>query len=105
MTSFIREETRENTQIIVISLKEQFFSKSDALLGVYSDVTKFLNMLQVGEELLISICHDSAVTVVFSSSQFAECMFSRMLTLDLRPYPLVEEDSEKEPDSERTGPV
>ncbi|XP_041794643.1 structural maintenance of chromosomes protein 1B [Chelmon rostratus] len=73
VTSFIREETRQNAQIIVISLKEQFYSKSDALLGVYSD--------------------------------FAECMFSRMLTLDLRSYPLVEEDSEKEPDTERTGPM
>ncbi|XP_076588533.1 structural maintenance of chromosomes protein 1B [Chaetodon auriga] len=71
VTSFIREETRENTQIIVISLKEQFFSRSDALLGVYSD--------------------------------FAECMFSRMLTLDLRPYPLAEEDSETERDKDRTG--
>lgn len=39
---FIREESMENMQIIVISLKEEFFSKSDALLGVYSDVTNFL---------------------------------------------------------------
>lgn len=38
VTSFIREESRENMQIIVISLKEEFFSKADALLGVYSDV-------------------------------------------------------------------
>lgn len=42
VTSFIREQSRENMQIIVISLKEEFFSKSDALLGVYSDVTNFL---------------------------------------------------------------
>uniref|UniRef100_A0A8C9ZY25 Structural maintenance of chromosomes protein 1B-like n=1 Tax=Sander lucioperca TaxID=283035 RepID=A0A8C9ZY25_SANLU len=61
VTSFIREESRENMQIIVISLKEEFFSKADALLGVYSD--------------------------------FDECMFSRILSLDLRPYPL------------KTGPV
>lgn len=27
-------------QIIVISLKEEFFSKADALMGVYSVVTK-----------------------------------------------------------------
>lgn len=46
VTSFIREESRENMQIIVISLKEEFFSKSDALLGVYSDVTNFNIMLQ-----------------------------------------------------------
>ncbi|XP_040894537.1 structural maintenance of chromosomes protein 1B [Toxotes jaculatrix] len=63
VTSFIREESRENMQIIVISLKEEFFSKADALQGVYSD--------------------------------FGECMFSRILTLDLRPYPLVEEDNGK----------
>uniref|UniRef100_A0A3Q3T0Y9 Structural maintenance of chromosomes protein n=1 Tax=Mastacembelus armatus TaxID=205130 RepID=A0A3Q3T0Y9_9TELE len=61
VTSFIREESRENMQVIVISLKEEFFSKADALLGVYSD--------------------------------FDEYMFSRILTLDLRPYPLVEEDN------------
>lgn len=41
VTSFIREESRENMQIIVISLKGEFFSKADALLGVYSDVTNF----------------------------------------------------------------
>lgn len=38
VTSFIREQSRENLQIIVISLKEEFYSKSDALLGVYSEV-------------------------------------------------------------------
>ncbi|XP_036962606.1 structural maintenance of chromosomes protein 1B isoform X2 [Acanthopagrus latus] len=69
VTSFLREESRGNMQIIVISLKEEFFSKSDALLGVYSD--------------------------------FDECMFSRILTLDLQPYPLVEEDKEKD----KTGHV
>lgn len=40
VTSFIREELRENMQIIVISLKEEFFSRADSLLGVYSDVTE-----------------------------------------------------------------
>uniref|UniRef100_A0A8D0A7S4 Structural maintenance of chromosomes protein 1B-like n=1 Tax=Sander lucioperca TaxID=283035 RepID=A0A8D0A7S4_SANLU len=68
VTSFIREESRENMQIIVISLKEEFFSKADALLGVYSD--------------------------------FDECMFSRILSLDLRPYPLVEEDNGKQADKQ-----
>ncbi|XP_061576288.1 structural maintenance of chromosomes protein 1B [Cololabis saira] len=59
VTSFIREESRQNMQIIVISLKEEFFSKADALLGVYSG--------------------------------FDEYMFSQILTLDLRPFPLEEE--------------
>uniref|UniRef100_A0A667Y4J8 Structural maintenance of chromosomes protein 1B-like n=1 Tax=Myripristis murdjan TaxID=586833 RepID=A0A667Y4J8_9TELE len=64
VTSFIREESRQNMQIIVISLKEEFFSRADALLGVYSD--------------------------------FDECMISRMLTLDLRPYPLDEDDNKRQ---------
>ncbi|TKS73919.1 Structural maintenance of chromosomes protein 1B [Collichthys lucidus] len=49
VTSFIREESRNNMQIIVISLKEEFFS-------------------------------------------------NRILTLDLRPYPLVEDDNERQVD-------
>uniref|UniRef100_A0A3P8QSD5 Structural maintenance of chromosomes protein n=1 Tax=Astatotilapia calliptera TaxID=8154 RepID=A0A3P8QSD5_ASTCA len=71
VTSFIREESRENMQIIIISLKEEFFSKADALLGVYSD--------------------------------FDECMFSCVLTLDLRPYPLVEDDNGKQTDKETSS--
>ncbi|KAM9753420.1 structural maintenance of chromosomes protein 1B [Menidia menidia] len=71
VTSFIRDESRQNMQIIVISLKEEFFSKSDALLGVYSD--------------------------------FDGCMFSRILTLDLRPYPLVDEDNGNRADAVTTA--
>ncbi|KAK3564796.1 hypothetical protein QTP86_027827, partial [Hemibagrus guttatus] len=37
VTSFIREQSRNNFQVIVISLKEEFYSRSDALLGVYSE--------------------------------------------------------------------
>lgn len=40
---------------------------------------------------------------LFSSPQFDECMFSRILTLDLRPYPLVEEDNGSQADREKTG--
>lgn len=39
VTSFLQDESSSNMQIIVISLKEEFFSKADALLGVYSVVT------------------------------------------------------------------
>ncbi|XP_056138365.1 structural maintenance of chromosomes protein 1B [Lampris incognitus] len=38
VTNFIREESRKNMQIIVISLKEEFYSRADALLGVYPEV-------------------------------------------------------------------
>ncbi|XP_061679482.1 structural maintenance of chromosomes protein 1B isoform X2 [Syngnathoides biaculeatus] len=54
VTDFIREESREKMQVIAISLKDEFFSKADALLGVYPD--------------------------------FDNCVFSRILTLDLRPF-------------------
>ncbi|XP_051978683.1 structural maintenance of chromosomes protein 1B-like [Xyrauchen texanus] len=67
VTGFFREISRESSQIIVISLKEEFYSRADALLGVYSMID--------------------------------ECMFSHLLTLDLTPYPLDEEngtDREKE---------
>uniref|UniRef100_A0A8C7YJY8 Structural maintenance of chromosomes 1B n=1 Tax=Oryzias sinensis TaxID=183150 RepID=A0A8C7YJY8_9TELE len=66
VTSFIREQSRQSMQVIAISHKQEFFSRSDGLLGVYSDVD--------------------------------ECMFSRILTLDLRPYPLVEEEDGKQTD-------
>ncbi|XP_075993807.1 structural maintenance of chromosomes protein 1B [Genypterus blacodes] len=60
VTSFFRKESKQKTQLIIISQKEQFFSKADALLGVYS--------------------------------QFNDCMFSGILSLDLRPFPLDPED-------------
>uniref|UniRef100_A0A4W4H756 SMC hinge domain-containing protein n=1 Tax=Electrophorus electricus TaxID=8005 RepID=A0A4W4H756_ELEEL len=63
VTSFIREQSKENFQVIVISLKEEFYSRSDALLGVYSE--------------------------------FNECMFSKLLSLDLTPYPLSEENNKE----------
>uniref|UniRef100_A0A673CEP2 Structural maintenance of chromosomes 1B n=1 Tax=Sphaeramia orbicularis TaxID=375764 RepID=A0A673CEP2_9TELE len=65
VTSFIRHESSRNMQIITISLKEEFFSKADALLGV--------------DECM--------------------CMFSHILTLDLRAYPEVEEDGRKQTDT------
>ncbi|XP_041927826.1 structural maintenance of chromosomes protein 1B isoform X1 [Alosa sapidissima] len=37
VTGFIREQCQENFQVIVISLKEEFYSRADVLLGVYSE--------------------------------------------------------------------
>lgn len=82
-------------QIIVISLKEEFFSKADALLGVYSDVRKLHLRLQVR--------HVDYVSVMFSSAQFDECMLCRILTLDLSLYPLDEEDNGTQSEKETRG--
>uniref|UniRef100_A0A8C6Y5Y0 Structural maintenance of chromosomes 1B n=1 Tax=Naja naja TaxID=35670 RepID=A0A8C6Y5Y0_NAJNA len=35
VSSFIRQQSEESFQIIVISLKEEFFCKADALIGIY----------------------------------------------------------------------
>uniref|UniRef100_F6VWI0 Structural maintenance of chromosomes protein n=1 Tax=Monodelphis domestica TaxID=13616 RepID=F6VWI0_MONDO len=55
VSSYIREQTREQFQMIIISLKEEFYSKADALVGIYPEQ--------------------------------GDCMFSRVLTLDLSLYP------------------
>nr|XP_023420161.1 structural maintenance of chromosomes protein 1B [Cavia porcellus] len=55
VSSYIREQTQEQFQMIIISLKEELYSRADALIGVYPE-------------------HDRG-------------MCSRVLTLDLRPYP------------------
>ncbi|XP_073724742.1 structural maintenance of chromosomes protein 1B isoform X3 [Misgurnus anguillicaudatus] len=69
VTGFFREMSRESCQIIVISLKEEFYSRADALIGVYS--------------------------------MFDECMFSRLLTLDLTPYALNDENGTHEEKQEK----
>lgn len=42
---------------------------------------------------------------LFLVFQFDECMLSRILTLDLQPYPVVEEESEKQAETETRRPV
>ncbi|XP_056653602.1 structural maintenance of chromosomes protein 1B isoform X5 [Monodelphis domestica] len=37
VSSYIREQTREQFQMIIISLKEEFYSKADALVGIYPE--------------------------------------------------------------------
>lgn len=38
VSSYIKEQTQEQFQMIVISLKEEFYSKADALIGIYPEV-------------------------------------------------------------------
>nr|XP_012612846.2 structural maintenance of chromosomes protein 1B [Microcebus murinus] len=58
VSSYIKEQTQEQFQMIIISLKEEFYSKADALIGIYPEQD--------------------------------DCMFSRVLTLDLSQYPNTE---------------
>ncbi|KAL2080887.1 hypothetical protein ACEWY4_022740 [Coilia grayii] len=67
VTGFIRDQCQEDFQVIVISLKEEFYSRADVLLGVYSEP--------------------------------GENTCSRVLSLDLTPYPLTEDNSsQKDPE-------
>ncbi|NXC38137.1 SMC1B protein, partial [Penelope pileata] len=60
VSSFIREQAHKQFQMVVISLKEEFYCKADALIGVCPELN--------------------------------ECMFSRVLTLDLTEFPDDEEE-------------
>lgn len=37
VSSYIKEQSQEQFQMIIISLKEEFYSKADALIGVYPE--------------------------------------------------------------------
>ncbi|XP_057597930.1 structural maintenance of chromosomes protein 1B isoform X2 [Hippopotamus amphibius kiboko] len=37
VSSYIKEQTKEQLQMIIISLKEEFYSKADALIGIYPE--------------------------------------------------------------------
>lgn len=39
VADFIREQSASEFQCIVISLKEQFYSRADALVGIYPEVS------------------------------------------------------------------
>ncbi|KAM6214656.1 structural maintenance of chromosomes protein 1B isoform 2-T2 [Rhynchocyon petersi] len=70
VTSYIKEQTQDHFQMIVISLKEEFYSKADALIGIYPEQ--------------------------------GECLFSRVLTLDLSQYPDTDgQESSKKPQESR----
>ena len=38
VSSYIKGQSQEQFQMIIISLKEEFYSKADALIGVYPEV-------------------------------------------------------------------
>lgn len=38
MAEFIKEESERAFQCIVISLKEEFYNRADALIGIYPEV-------------------------------------------------------------------
>lgn len=41
VAEYIQEQSQENFQCIVISLKEEFYNHADALIGIYPEVRKW----------------------------------------------------------------
>lgn len=41
VANYIKDQSMENFQAIVISLKEEFYTKADSLIGVYPEVNLF----------------------------------------------------------------
>jgi len=77
VAAFIRTHTA-NLQTIVISLKEEFYSHADALIGVCPDVS--FNLFIIFLILIFNI-------FFFFRAQPGECLISKMLILDLTEFP------------------
>lgn len=50
VSSYIKEQTQEQVQMVIISLKEEFYSRADALIGVYPEVKSSPRGCPVGPE-------------------------------------------------------
>lgn len=53
VSSYIKEQTQEQFQMIIISLKEEFYSKADALIGIYPEVKAGKGVLQIQNRRIV----------------------------------------------------
>ena len=44
VAEYIREQSEGHFQCIVISLKEEFYNRADALIGIYPEVSKIIHI-------------------------------------------------------------
>lgn len=60
VASYIKEQTQEQFQMIIISLKEEFYAKADALIGIYPEVKSTLPVLSSWRlEILLGFCSEN----------------------------------------------
>lgn len=78
VASYIRDKT-SSLQTIVISLKEEFYSHADALIGICPDVS--ITSLKVYTTIT------KYFTYISLWLQVGDCLESKVLTLDLTTYP------------------
>ena len=95
MADFIRTHTA-NLQTIVISLKEEFYSHADALIGVCPDVSishiNLIIMIVLSTvltlyKMLVIVKLIFVQKIFFFKFQPGECLISKMLILDLTTFP------------------
>lgn len=67
VASYIKEQTQEQFQMIIISLKEEFYAKADALIGIYPEVKmSTLPVLSSWRlEILLGFCSDNYRLTLF----------------------------------------
>ncbi|VDP69820.1 unnamed protein product [Echinostoma caproni] len=67
VASFIREYASARAQIIVISLKEEFYSRADSLIGIYPDIlcARQSGLIQM---CFASIYYESPQTSLFATA-------------------------------------
>lgn len=44
MANYIKDQSLQNFQAVVISLKEEFYTKADSLIGVYPEVCVYVSL-------------------------------------------------------------
>lgn len=88
VANYIKDQSMENFQAIVISLKEEFYTKADSLIGVYPEVSE-LSVLygRVTFSLYYFSNAHLAVSLLVVPSQQGDCVISKVLTFDLSQYP------------------
>ena len=67
MANYIKDQSVQNFQAIVISLKEEFYTKADSLIGVYPEVRvrvgldKILSFIDILQVLWFCFCSKETV--------------------------------------------
>lgn len=83
VASYIRDKT-SSLQTIVISLKEEFYSHADALIGICPDVSFY----RIPKWFIKSFFSFFKIFhFLISILQVGECLESKVLTLDLTTFP------------------
>ncbi|KRZ97204.1 Structural maintenance of chromosomes protein 1A, partial [Trichinella sp. T8] len=96
VAAFIREQAANNMQLIVISLKEEFYNQADALIGIYSVVCVYMTGSSIASSGLLTLdLTDYSETILNEEMIFWHILFlefndlkNSLLFLSLRNAPV-----------------